>query len=125
MIRNLVAHAEGRKAAFRPQGSSEGRAGRSECSCPGLERSLHAGGAGRYSAGAGGASFTSLPLLSASSSDSSSEAPSMCSCRRPERLEEKVMGPPLLRTREQRGVRLLHSPNSPEHRRAWAGLGGS
>lgn len=53
---------------------------------------------GLYSAGAACASFTSLPLLSASSSESSREAPSMWSCRRPDRLEEKVMGPPLLQT---------------------------
>lgn len=80
------------------------RAGRAlRALLPGLERSVHAGGAGRYSAGAGGASFTSLPLLSASSSDSSREAPSMCSCRRPERLDEKVMGPPLLRTESSAG----------------------
>lgn len=63
------------------------------------KRSLHANGAmGLYSAGAGCASFTSLPLLSASSSESSREAPSICSWRLPDRLEEKVMGPPLLQT---------------------------
>lgn len=49
-----------------------------------------------YSDGGGCVSLTSLVLLSVSSSDSSREAPSMCSWRRPDRLEEKLIGPPRL-----------------------------
>jgi len=67
---------------------------------------------GLYSAGAGCASFTSLPLLSASSSESSSEAPSMCSWRLPDRLEEKVMGPPLLRTATRQSMKGRGSPTA-------------
>lgn len=44
--------------------------------------------------------MTSLVLLSVSSSDSSREAPSMCSWRRPDRLAEKLIGPPRLESRE-------------------------
>lgn len=49
-----------------------------------------------YSDWGGCVSLTSLVLLSVSSSESSREAPSMCSWRRPDRLEEKLMGPPRL-----------------------------
>lgn len=49
-----------------------------------------------YSDWGGCVSLTSLVLLSVSSSDSSREAPSMCSWRRPDRLEEKLIGPPRL-----------------------------
>lgn len=50
-------------------------------------------GAVLYSAWAGWFSFRSLALLSASSSEKS---PSICSCLRPERLDEKLTGPPRL-----------------------------
>ncbi len=53
-------------------------------------------GAVLYSTWAGGVSFRSLALLSASSSENS---PSICSCLRPERLEEKLTGPPRLQER--------------------------
>lgn len=52
-----------------------------------------------YSEGGAGVSLAllSVVLFSSSSSDSSSrEVPSTCSWRRPERLEEKLMGPPRL-----------------------------
>lgn len=55
-----------------------------------------AGFLGLYSDCGGCVSLTSLVLLSVSSSDSSREAPSMCSWRRPDRLDEKLMGPPRL-----------------------------
>lgn len=67
----------------------------SRCTAP-------AGFPGLYSAGGGCVSLTSLVLLSVSSSDSSKEAPSMCSWRRPDRLDEKLMGPPRLGRRESR-----------------------
>lgn len=53
-----------------------------------------------YSDWGGCVSLTSLVLLSVSSSDSSREAPSMCSWRRPDRLAEKLIGPPRLESRE-------------------------
>ena len=53
-----------------------------------------------YSDWGGCVSLTSLVLLSVSSSDSSRDAPSMCSWRRPDRLAEKLMGPPRLESTE-------------------------
>lgn len=55
-----------------------------------------------YSDCGGCVSLMSLVLLSVSSSDSSRDAPSMCSWRRPDRLEEKLIGPPRLEGTENR-----------------------
>lgn len=57
-----------------------------------------------YSDWGGCVSLTSLVLLSVSSSESSREAPSRCSWRRPDRLEEKLMGPPRLENTGSRCV---------------------
>ena len=59
-----------------------------------------------YSGGGTGVSLAllSVILFSSSSSDTRSEdVPSTCSWRLPERLEEKLMGPPRLQEPRERG----------------------